>query len=129
LAHRGFKVQNPQHINKIEEARTQNDRSPIGQAQFEKLAPKVAKPFMCRPKPIMYRAKPIMYSGFHILPLLVQGKRSDKKTVVEHILGPITPAENSNFLPIISNIGRIKITDSYHKFLGLTRIRDNMALC
>jgi hypothetical protein len=32
-----------------------------------------------------------------------------------------------SFLPIIYNIRKVKITESYHKNLGLARIRDTMA--
>jgi hypothetical protein len=35
--------------------------------------------------------------------------------------------QDSILLPIIFNISEVKITDSYHKFLGLTRIGDTMA--
>jgi len=35
--------------------------------------------------------------------------------------------ENSTYLPIIYNIRKANITDSYHKILGLTRSRDTMA--
>jgi hypothetical protein len=45
-----------------------------------------------------------------------------------NILGTITSVENSKYLPIIFNISEVKIAKSYHKFLGLTRIGDNMAL-
>jgi hypothetical protein len=34
----------------------------------------------------------------------------------------------SKLLPIIYNIRKANITDSYHKFLGLTRSGDTMAL-
>jgi hypothetical protein len=36
--------------------------------------------------------------------------------------------DSKRVLPIIFSIGGVKITDSYHKFLGLTRMRDTMAL-
>ena len=31
-------------------------------------------------------------------------------------------------LPIIYNIRKVKIIDAYHKFLGLARVEDSMAL-
>jgi hypothetical protein len=33
----------------------------------------------------------------------------------------------SRYLPIIYKIRKVKITESYHKFLGLSRSGDNMA--
>jgi hypothetical protein len=35
---------------------------------------------------------------------------------------------HSRFLPIIISFEEVEITESYHKFLGLTRSGDNMAL-
>jgi hypothetical protein len=43
------------------------------------------------------------------------------------MLGSESRDEKSRFLPIIFNIRKAKITDAYHKILGLTRIGDNMA--
>jgi hypothetical protein len=45
-----------------------------------------------------------------------------------HYLNGRNQSPVSGFLPNIFNIGEVKITDTYHKFLGLTRIGDNMAL-
>jgi hypothetical protein len=44
------------------------------------------------------------------------------------MLGSESRDEKSRFLPIIFNIRKAKITDAYHKILGLTRIGDNMAV-
>jgi hypothetical protein len=37
-------------------------------------------------------------------------------------------SQNYRLLPIIFNIREVKITESYHKFLRLTRIGDTMAV-
>jgi hypothetical protein len=45
-----------------------------------------------------------------------------------NILGTITSVENSTYLPIIYNIRKVNITDSYHNILRVGRSRDTMAL-
>jgi hypothetical protein len=47
---------------------------------------------------------------------------------VVKIVVPSTASEKQIFLPIIISFEEVVITDTYHKFLGLTRTRDNMAL-
>jgi hypothetical protein len=44
------------------------------------------------------------------------------------MLGSESRDEKSRFLPIIISFEEVEITGSYHKFLGLTRIGDTMAL-
>jgi hypothetical protein len=48
--------------------------------------------------------------------------------VIYNMLGSITPEENSTYLPIIISFKEVEITDTYHKFLGLTRIGNTMAV-
>jgi hypothetical protein len=44
------------------------------------------------------------------------------------MLGSESRDEKSRFLPIIYEIRKGKIAESYHRTLGLTRIGDNMAI-
>jgi hypothetical protein len=47
---------------------------------------------------------------------------------IHNMLGPITPEENSTYLPIISNIKKATIRESYYNILRLDGSKDTMAL-
>ena len=70
---------------------------------------------------------------FYILGFLVLGSAEafgdgNAPLTPLHILwSPLLRAYHT-YLPIIYNITEVKITESYHKFLGLTRIRHCMAV-